>query len=232
MQTAVLIPAYRRPEYTDECLKSVYDAQEYKDTVIYLVDEGGNKEIMKKYKRNEDVLVLRNYPSGLRNTIIEFWDWARKNNIDVISKIDNDCLVPKNWLTDLTKILQDTCVDILSPNVSETQAAFKYGKDDTYNFGFRPSNLVGGLWTMRRHLTDGLYFEPTDTTGIRGAFPLLHQIIKLREPQPMIGWTDKVTFQDIGHWGGTHPKHIKSAEHEAYSQEVGRPIGWTVEAGR
>ena len=85
---------------------------------------------------------------------------------------------------------------------------------------------------MRPKLLQGIYFERTDTSGIRGAFSLLHQIVKMNEPTPLIGWTDKVTFDDVGHWTGTHGKHIKSDEHADYYTEVGRPVGWTVEAGR
>lgn len=123
-------------------------------------------------------------------------------------------------------------VDILSPNTSETQAAFRYGRDDTYGFGFRPSEAVGGLWTMKTSVLGGIYFEETDTHGIRGAFSLLHQIIKLAEPKPVVGWTEKVTFEDIGYWGGTHEQHIKTEAHKRYSNQVGRPISWNVEAGR
>jgi len=230
-KTAVLISCYKRPEYTELCLKSIYETEDYRNVTFYLVDEGCNFDILKKYARPQDIISKHDYPHGLRNTIIEFIEWARKENIEIISKVDNDCIVPKDWLTDLINILVDCKVDILSPNVSETQAAFKYGKDDTYGFGFRPSNFVGGLWTMWTRLTDGIFLERTDTHGIIGAFPLLHQIIKLQEEKPIIGWTDKVTFEDVGHWGGSHRNHIKSEGHMAYSNEVGRPISWTVEAG-
>jgi len=229
---AVLIPAYKRPEYTDECLKSIFEAQSYEDVTFYFIDEGGNKDIFMKYARPQDVVSVHTYPKGLRNSIIEFLNWAKENEVDIISKVDNDCLVPKNWLNDLIGILTSTKVEILSPNVSETQAAFKYGRDDTYGLGYRPSSFVGGLWTMRTKLIENIYFEEADTTGIRGAFSLLHQIIRMNDPHPRIGWTEKVCFEDLGHWSGTHSKHIKSEDHLAYSAEVGRPVGWTVEAGQ
>lgn len=231
-KTAVIIPAYKRPEYTKECLNTLFWAQDYDNVIFYFIDDGGNKEIFEQFKRPQDILIVHDHPRGLRNSIIEFFTWVKENDIEFISKVDNDCLVPKNWLNDLIKILESTKVDILSPNVSETQAAYKYGRDDTYGLGYRPSSFVGGLWTMRRKLIDSIFFEEADTTGIRGAFSLLHQIIRMNEPQPRIGWTEKVCFEDLGHWGGTHEKHIKSEEHLAYSAEVGRPVGWTVEAGQ
>ena len=214
-------------------MKSIMESQIYENTKFYLVDDGGNGHIFRNYSNHMDSVIIENkYPRGLRNIIIDFFEWAKENNFDYISKVDNDSIVPKDWLNDLINILETTKVDILSPNVSETNAAFKYGKEDTYNFGFRPSNLVGGLWNMKRELTDNIFFERADTRGIRGAFALLHQIIILNDPRPIVGWTDKVTFQDMGHWSGTHPSHIKSEEHAKYSSEIGRPIGWNVEAGR
>lgn len=229
---AIFIPAYKRPEYTEMCLESIKNSQEYPDTIFYFLDDGFNKEVFNKYKRPGDILQENESPMGLRNGIIDFIDWVKTTNIDIISKVDNDCLVPKNWFNDLVGILTKTDVDILSPNVSESQAAFKYGKDDTYELGYRPSSFVGGLWTMHTKWVKDIFFERADTKGIRGAFALLHQIIVLNETRPNIGWTDKVTFDDVGHWGGTHQQHIKSEEHAMYSTEVGRPVGWNVEAGR
>lgn len=237
-KTAVIIPAYKRPEYTEECLKSIFEAQTYDDAIFYFIDDGGNKEVFEKYRRPQDKISYHQWPIGLRNSIIEFFKWVKEErekegyDFTFISKVDNDCLVPKNWLNDLIHILETTKAEIISPNVSETQAATKYGREDTYGLGYRPSSFVGGLWTMRRTLIDSLFFEEADTTGIRGAFSLLHQIVRMNDPHPRIGWTDKVTFEDLGHWGGTHPKHIKSQDHLEYSSEVGRPIGWTVEAGQ
>src|SRR3990167_2649721 len=162
MKIAVLIPCFLRPEYTEKCLESVFN-QEYQDTTFYLVDEGGNEAILRKYARPQDIIIVHESPIGLRNTIIEFFAWVKTKDFDYISKIDNDCLVPKNWLPDILSLMESTFLDILSPNTSETQAAFKYGKDDTYGFGFRPSNFVGGLWTMRTHITDNIFLERTNT---------------------------------------------------------------------
>lgn len=231
-KVAIFLPAYKRPEYTDECLKSVMSAGKYPNTTFHFYDEGGNYEVFKRYARPHDIIVRHESPQGLRNTIIEFFESVRNTDTEYLMKLDNDVLVPNGWQESLIDILANITCDIISPNVSETQAAFKYGKDDTYELGYRPSSVVGGLWNMHRKWIDTLMFEKADTRGIRGAFALLHQIIVLNEPRPKLGWTDKVTFDDLGHWGGSHPKHIKSAEHAEYSSEVGRPVSWNVEAGR
>jgi len=80
---------------------------------------------------------------------------------------------------------------------------------------------------MRTDLLKDLHFERHDTYGLTGAVTVLRQIVTIKEPK--IGWVADVIVEDIGHWSGKHPEHIKSKEHEEYSQEVGRQIGWKVQ---
>lgn len=227
---AVLIPCYKRPEYTEMCLRAVEEAQEYgPDVTFYIIDDGscdGTAEIIGRTNLNA-IVTIRQDNQGLRNTIITFFEDVLRSEYDYIAKIDNDCLVPKNWLTDLLKILEDSKADIISPNVSESNAAHKYGAIHIREGAFIPSEIVGGLWFMRRSMIEGLYFERFCSSGIRAAFNIIHQIVA--EKSPRIGWTDSVTFEDVGFWAGTHAKHIKNGEHAAYSSEVGRRIAWGVE---
>lgn len=138
-------------------------------------------------------------------------------------KVDNDCEVPKNWLNDMKRVLMESDVDILSPNVFPSDAAHKYGKPK-FGLNYIPTKIVGGLWCMRTSLYKDIDFESIDTFGIKGAFNLLNQIIVEKEAK--VGWVDSVVFQDIGHHSGNHPDHIKSDEHLNYSIEVGRPVSW------
>lgn len=219
---AVLVPAYKRPEYTKLCIESILKAQEYPSTVFYFVDEGGNREIIDKLARKNDVISIHRNQQGLRNTIIEFFNWAKEVNPIYIAKIDNDCTVPTNWLNELINVLETTDRDIVSPNVYPSNAAFLYGKDGEH---FRPSDYVGGLWCMKASLLEGVFFEKYSPNGIQGAFNLIKQIIVEKEAK--CGWVHGVTVEDIGHWSGTHPLHIKSQDHEEYSAMVGRPVSWT-----
>lgn len=208
------------------CLERLASAQNYENTQFYLVDDGsqdGTYEFMQKFP-HPSVVIHHPESFGLRNTIIEFFQHVREVQPTYISKVDNDCLVPDNWLNDLTRILEEAHADIISPNVSETNAAYKYGVTKNRRGDFIPSKIVGGVWTMKPSMLDGLYFEKTGTNGIRGAFNIINQITA--EKDPVIGWTDAVTFEDVGHLGGTHPLHIKSEDHRLYSAEVGRPISW------
>lgn len=204
-RVAVFLSSYKRPEYLEKCLKALQEAQEYPDTDFYIVEDD-------------------NPNMGLRNRIIEFFEQV-KGKYDILAKMDNDCCVPKNWLNDILEVFRNTDVDILSPNVMPSNAAFTYGKK-VEGLLYMPSEIVGGLWVMKASLIKDMYFEQHPTNGLTGAISILKQICT--ENEVKIGWVPQVIVEDIGHWSGTHPEHIKSVEHAHYSQEVGRQIAWSI----
>lgn len=206
LKIAVFLPHYKRPEYTKLCLDALYSAQEYPNTEIIVVEDD-------------------NPNLGLRERIIDFFDYVKSNDFDIIAKMDNDCIVPKNWLNDMVKVMYNSDADILSPNVEPSNAAFSYGKEDTMKKGYRPAEIVGGLWVMKASLIKDMYFERVGTEGLTGAISILKQIVT--EKEPIVGWVADVVVQDVGHWSGRHGLHIKSKEHEIYSKTVGRQIAWT-----
>lgn len=222
----VLLPCYKRPEYTQKCISALEQAQAYGPNVLfYLVDDGsGDKtgEILENAKLPKCVIKHEDN-RGLRNVVIQFFEASLATNADLIVKMDNDCLVPSGWLDTLVAHLEAGHADVLSPNVLPSNAAMQYGGQEDEN-GIRPSKLVGGLWAMRASLLQDIFFEVVGSGGIKGAWHLLNQI--LVEKEPRIGWTTRVNVQDIGHWSGTHPEHIKSQEHLDYSIEVGRKVAW------
>jgi glycosyltransferase involved in cell wall biosynthesis len=167
-------------------------------------------------------------PEGLRNRCIDFFKYVDHRGFDFIGKIDNDCVVPSNWISGMLSVFEKSDVGILSPNVEPSNAALQYGKEDTDGLGYRPAEIVGGLWFMRADLIKDIHFEKHETNGLIGATTLLRQIVTEKEPK--IGWVSEVIVQDIGHWSGKHKEHIKSIEHEEYSKEVGRPIAWKADA--
>lgn len=204
-KVAVFLSSYKRYEYTEKAIKYLQEAQEYPNTDFYIIEDD-------------------NPNTGLRNRIIDFFESIQDKGYDIIAKMDNDCVVPKNWLNDILKVFQETDVDILSPNVFPSNAAYTYGKK-IEGLPYMPAEIVGGLWVMKYSLIEDIYFERHETNGLVGAIPILRQIVDQKEPK--IGWVPNVIVQDIGHWGGEHPEHIKSKEHEDYSMEVGRSIAWT-----
>lgn len=223
MKTAVLVPCYRRPEYTKMCIEALEKAQAYPEATFFLVDDGSNdgtREILEAANLPK-VVISNEHTIGLRSVITDFF--RRTKDFDVIVKIDNDCEVPADWLNKLVHFVANDIVQIVSPNVVPSDAAHKLGTDMGIE-NILVSTHVGGLWCMKRSLLEGIEFEEIQTDGITGAFPLLRQIII--EKEPLIGWATNVTVEDIGHYSGAHPKHIKSQEHLDYSHEVGRAVAW------
>lgn len=222
----VFLPCYKRSEYTDKCIESLRKVKNFgNELFFYLVDDGSNDgtdELLKNCGLKGIVVVQEN--CGLRNTQIDFFEYCKNTDFDLLVKADNDCLFPENWIESAIELFTKTNVDILSPNVKPSNAAFAHGKDDTEGLGYRPSEILGGLWMLRRELIQNMYFEKHDTQGLVGAIPILRQIVT--EKSPKLGWMADVIVEDIGHWSGKHPLHIKSAEHEFYSKEVGRGIAW------
>ena len=160
---------------------------------------------------------------SLRDVILDFFEQTKE--YDFIFKIDNDCVVPSGYINSMINIFKESDVDILSPNVYPSDAAFRYGK---YEYGrkYLLANTVGGLWSMRTSLIKDLIFDRYDVKGITGAISILKQI--QAETECIVGWAGDIIVQDIGHWSGEHPEHIKSAEHYDYSQEIGRDIAWKI----
>lgn len=226
LKILILLSAYKRPEYTKKCLESLKECEKPCQVDFYFVDDG-SEDFTSNILTSSGVgakTIIDPKKEGLRNRCIDFFDYVNRRDYDIIGKIDNDCVVPVNWITGILDVFDKTDVGILSPNVQPSNAAFQYGKNDTEGVGYRPAEIVGGLWFMRADLIKNMFFEKHDTNGLVGATTLLRQIVT--ENDPKIGWVADVTVQDIGHWTGKHPEHIKSFEHELYSKEVGRSIAW------
>ena len=226
-----MIPCYKRHEYTEKCLEALYHAQTYDDVKFYIVNDGSVDNTTANIRKSDlyidyDVTFIDNEQNkGLRQVIIDFFDYLKTINVEYVFKVDNDCLVPNHWLNDIVEALDNVDASILSPNVYPSNAAFKHGSDDVHMKGYRPADTVGGLWMMRYNLIRDMIFEKYDElSGLKGAVPILRQIVN--ENNPKIGWLPTVTFQDVGHWSGEHPKCLRTQDHYEYSQEVGRNVAW------
>lgn len=228
LKVAILVPCYKRPEYTAKCMVALQNMQKPCYIRFDLWDDGsqdGTEEILKAANLPNKYVMVNQENRGLRATIISFlFDPCSLADFDIIAKIDNDCFVPPDYMTKMLQKFILTQADILSPNVMPSNAAYKYGSDDKENLGYRPSRIVGGLWMMKKSMIDGIEFDRHDVVGIKGAVNILYQIVVEKEPK--IGWIPEVMVQDIGHWSGMHPEHIKSQEHLAYYNEIGRHISW------
>lgn len=226
LKIAILVPCYKRPEYTAQLIKQLSECETVGETTYYFVDDGSGDETTEILEGFGGVSLCQTNieNNGLRNVILDFFEWVNVRDFDIIGKIDNDQLVPRDFLPNIIKVFDESHIDIISPNVYPSNAAYTHGKEDEGDYGFRPSKIVGGLWFMRAEMVKGIQFEKLDTKGFTGAFPLLKQIIAIKNP--IVGWSEKVVFQDIGHWTGNHPDHIKSLGHREYYVEVDRKMAW------
>ena len=220
----ILCPAFRRPEYTAQCIKALEETT-YDNCLFHLWDDGscdGTDRILQASSLNKRV-VVNPENMGLRNILINFLEIVNKDT-EFIAVVGNDCLMPKNWLNDMLAVFAKSDADILSPDVNPSHAALRLGRPDEGQ-GYMPSDYVGGLWFMKRSMIEGMAFERyPNLQGINGAFEILKQIIMDKEPK--IGWVPSVVVEDIGHWSGTHEKNIKSDEHREYYAQVNRRISW------
>lgn len=226
-KTEVLVPCYKRPEYTHQCILALQDSQGYENVLFHLWDDGskdGTKEILEASILNKRV-VVNEENMGLRNILINFIELSNSDT-EYICVVGNDCLMPPNWMAMMLAVFEKNPeVDILSPDVFPSHAAHRLGKPDVEERGYMPSKYVGGLWFMKRALVDGVSYERyKNVSGIHGAFEILNQIILEKEPR--IGWVPTVIVQDIGHWSGTHPNCIHSEAHRDYYAEIRRKISW------
>ena len=223
----ILLPAFKRPEYTHQCIKALEEAQAYDNCLFHLWDDGScdcTDSILQQSSLNKRV-VISPENRGLRNVLINFIELVQPTT-EFICVVGNDCLMPKNWMNDMLAVFErNPEVDILSPDVTPSHAALRMGEPDVEGKGYMRSSYVGGLWFMRRKLVEGMSFERYDASlGIKGAFEVLNQIILEKEPK--IGWVPSVVVDDVGHWSGTHPLCIKSDEHKDYYANIGRKISW------
>lgn len=224
MKVAVLVPCFKRPEYTKMCMDALRISQTYEGVDFYLVDDGsadGTADILRASELGK--VIVNSECMGLRNVIIDFFQTVKGKGYSYLLKMDNDCVVPKNWVSNLIEALKASNMDIVSPNVAPSNAAFVHGRDGDI---VRPSEIVGGLWCMKASLIEYMDFERFRPNGIAGAFNILKQIIL--ENEAKVAWVPSVTVGDIGHWSGAHPDHIKSEDHLNYSALIGRPVSWSV----
>lgn len=204
-KVAFFLSYYKRPEYLSMTLDSLKN-QDYENIDFYIVEDN-------------------NPNTGLRNRIIDFFESIEGKEYDFLMKGDADCVFPVDYVSKIIEAFNNTDADILSANVKPSDAAFTYGKEDKEKKGYRPSEIVGGLWNFRPSLIKDMFFERHELTGLTGAVSLLRQIVTEKEPK--IGWLPDITVQDVGHWSGQHKDHIRSKEHFEYSKEVGRAVAWS-----
>ncbi len=100
---SILVPVHNGEKTIKECINSILK-QAYKDYELIIVDNNSNdktKEIIEDFKKNnKNIIYVFEKTTGrgkARNTGI------LKSKGKIIAMTDSDCIVPENWIEELTK---------------------------------------------------------------------------------------------------------------------------------
>lgn len=107
MKTAVIIPNWNGEDFLNDCLDSLL-VQTFSSTVI-VVDNGSNdrsKEILKSYG-DKIVTIYREKNYGFTGGVNLGLEYAIDHEYDAAALLNNDAVVEKNWLENLTKNLKE-----------------------------------------------------------------------------------------------------------------------------
>jgi len=228
MKVEVLVPCYKRVEYTRRYLPPLIENTRYPDVHFRLVDDGsqdGTAEFLQSLAEQHDNVKADAFQVnfGLRWRILEFWD---SSDAPILAKMDNDCEVPEGWLTKLVETLE-ACPElgIVSPVIHTVWIDGDTLMAPQGKIGFNRGRkywealTIGGLWCMKRSVLE----SPSDFVkgkddGITGA----HELIKALQSQGVVmGWLPEVVVQHVGYHKGTHGDYIDSPEHREYNRRRG-----------
>lgn len=111
MLFSLIIPVYNRPDEVDELLESLSQQDYNENFEVVIIEDGssvrcddvvrkyaGKLHLSYRYKENSGPGDSRNY--GMRNAIGDYF---------II--FDSDCIIPKNYLTEVSKALKEDYVD-------------------------------------------------------------------------------------------------------------------------
>jgi glycosyltransferase involved in cell wall biosynthesis len=132
MNFSFIIPVYNRPEEIEELLESL-TKQTYKGLFDIVIIEDGSitpcEYIVDKYKNKLSITYYLKYNSGPGDSR-NFGMTQSKGDYFII--LDSDCIVPENYLTEVSKSLEANYVDCyggpdaMLPNFSAVQKAINF----------------------------------------------------------------------------------------------------------
>ena len=127
-----IIPVYNRPEEIDELLESLTKQNYNKPFDVLIIEDGSTitcENIIAKYKTKINITYYLKYNSGPGNSR-NFGMKQSKNDYFII--LDSDCILPENYLTQVSNSLQNKYVDCFGgpdamlPSFSKIQKAINF----------------------------------------------------------------------------------------------------------
>ncbi|WP_309610097.1 glycosyltransferase [Flavobacterium sp.] len=127
-----IIPVYNRPEEIDELLESLTKQNYNKPFDVLIIEDGSTitcENIIAKYKTKINIIYYLKYNSGPGDSR-NFGMKQSKNDYFII--LDSDCILPENYLTQVSNSLQNKYVDCFGgpdamlPSFSKIQKAINF----------------------------------------------------------------------------------------------------------
>ncbi len=111
MLFSLIIPVYNRPDEVDELLESLSQSDFKEDFEIVIVEDGSSlkcEDVVRKYDQKLTISYYYKDNSGPGNSRNYGMEKAKG---DYFIIFDSDCIIPKNYLTEVTNALQENYVD-------------------------------------------------------------------------------------------------------------------------
>lgn len=157
----VLFTTFNRLDYTKRSIKSLLDSEVKKIIIIDNASTDGTQEFLKTITDKRVQVVYNKENGGVRGAMQQFFDLFP--NEEWVAKIDNDTIVPKDWLSKLLKCATENGLDIVQAKHGITKETHPKGWAGIREVctkiadGVYKSNCVGGSGTLiRRQVVDEL----------------------------------------------------------------------------
>lgn len=181
MQTkdiSFIIPVFNRPDEVKELLDCFVNLEGEKDFEVVIVEDGSNissKTVVENFSESLNIRYVFKKNSGPGDSR-NYGMILAKGSYFII--LDSDCILPKNYLNEVLKILNENFVDC-------------FGGPDTAHSSF--TNLQKAInFTMTSFITTG---------GIRGRKSSVTKF----QPRSFNMGISKVAFEATGGFGRIHP---------------------------
>jgi GT2 family glycosyltransferase len=109
MKTRILMLTYNRPAYTEMALGRLCDTLPA-DAGITVWDNGSGPElraVLKKFEGHPRVERIIYHPTNDKLRGPTNWFWSQAGDAAYLGKVDDDCLMPDNWVETLEQALSD-----------------------------------------------------------------------------------------------------------------------------
>ncbi|WP_222985019.1 glycosyltransferase [Flagellimonas meishanensis] len=175
---SIIVPVYNRPEEIRELLESLVYQDFEQDYEVVIVEDGSSEraeDIVKKYQKNLQISYYYKDNSGPGDSR-NFGMRKARGNFFII--LDSDCILPKNYLSEVEKELQ-------------TEFVHCFGGPDAAEASFTTVQKAIN-YVMTSFLTTG---------GIRGGKKAVGKF----QPRSFNMGISKTAFEKVGGFGQIHP---------------------------